>query len=481
MDQDEFLRVYAPQLRAGNGAVLCGAGVSVPSRLPDWESLLSDARDELQISKEFTNLSLLATYYVTNVDGGRSRLTKMIRRRLTDGTCKPNDVHRAIWNLPIRYLWSLNFDEMFETAYTEERGVAPRVIQTDREMEGSLAQGRQLTLIKMHGGFREIEDDGGRRLVITRDDFDTYLDEYPRTWARLLADFYTKSMLFVGISFADPNMQTLLRLVRQANRRVTQQHYAIIKKPDDGATKEALALHHLQSADLRRGGVESVEIPTYDDLPILLKKTAVQARQPAVMLSGSLEVTDTRLTEMLRAIGTLLAASHPDISLVHGGSETIQDLPIRFAEHLERTGGYADHRIVQVRRCEALDQTLSVTERRLGSIVFPGTDHAAVRTDLCSRAAICLVVGGKEHTRAEVDECVRQGVRIIPVPIGIDSSGRPLGYSQQLWQGVDEKSDKTAHDDEVAALQWSPPSDSFVMAERIVAAIVHHLFPGVKP
>lgn len=481
MDQDGFLRAYAPQLRAGNGAVLCGAGVSVPSSLPDWETLLSDAREELQIGKDYTNLSLLATYYVTNVDGGRSRLTKSIRRQLTDGPFQPNDVHRALWRLPVRYLWSLNFDDLLEAAYMEERGVVPRVIQTDSEMEGSLAQGRRSTLIKMHGGFRELEEDGGRRLVITRDDFDTYIDEYPRTWARLLADFYTKSMLFIGISFADPNMQTLLRLVRQANRKVTQQHYAVMRVPGSDATKESVALHRLQAADLRRGGVEPVEMPSYNELPNLLKRTAVQARQPAVMLAGSLERPDPKITALLQALGTLLATSHSEILLVHGGSATIRDLPIRFAEHLERTGTYADHRIIQVRRCEAVDHRLTVEERRLGSIVFPGTDHAAVRTDLCSRAAICLVVGGQKHTQAEVDECVRQGVRIFPVPVGIDTSGRPLGYSQDLWEDIASKSDKTAEDDEVAGLHWSASSDSFVMAERIVAAIVRHLFPGAKP
>ena len=89
--------MFAPHMRANNAAVLCGAGVSVPSDVPDWSGLLSGARTELGLSDDYENLSLMATYYVSTVDGGRARLTKMIKEKLAGIQYKPNDVHRALW------------------------------------------------------------------------------------------------------------------------------------------------------------------------------------------------------------------------------------------------------------------------------------------------------------------------------------------------------------------------------------------------
>lgn len=475
MDEHTFLSRFAPQLREGNAAVMCGAGVSVPSNLPDWKELLEEARTELGLNDDFENLSLLATYYVSTVDGGRARLTKMIKTRLAEERYEPNAVHRALWGLPVPYLWSLNFDNLLEAAYKEKTGRLPRVIQSDEQMQGTLARGADSALVKIHGGVDQLDESGGRSLVITRDDFDDYLMNYPRTWSRLLADFYTKSLLFVGISFADPNMQTMLRLVRQADKNVTQQHYAVVRAPGPAATPESHALHELQLADLRRGGVEPVELDDYGALPALLDRAAVLARPPVVMVSGSMPEGGPHDT-FLEALGTLLASAPQRLSVVHGGSESIQILPTRFAEHLERMGRYQDNEIVQVRRSEPVLEA-TVTQRRLGTIVFPGTDRAAVRRDLCSRAAVCIVIGGQEHTREEVEECHRQGIRVIPIPIGLPSAGEPTAYSQTLWEVIAAKADKDPLEVEIASLELADP---IVKAVRVVAAVVAHLYPEAE-
>lgn len=474
LDEHTFLTRFAPQLRHGNASVMCGAGVSVPSHLPDWKELLEDARKELGLDEDFENLSLMATYYVSTVDGGRSRLTKMIKNRLMEGRYEANAVHRALWGLPVPYLWSLNFDNLLEAAYEEMTGRAPRVIQSDEQMIGTLARGSDRALVKIHGGIDQLDEADGRSLVITRDDFDDYLKNFPRTWSRLLADFHTKSLLFVGISFADPNMQTMLRLVRQADNTVTQQHYAVVKTPGLEASAESRALHKLQLADLRCGGVEPVELDSYESLPALLGRAAVLARPPVVMVSGSLGLPGLHET-FLAALGTMLASAPQRLSLVHGGSESIRTLPTRFAEHLQRIGRYQDHEIIQVRRSEPSRAT-TVTERRLGTIVFPGTDRAAVRRDLCSRAAVCIMIGGQYHTREEVEECHRQGIRVVPVPLSSASPSEPTELSQTLWETIASKNDKDPLDAAIASFDLEDP---VVKADRVVAAVVAHLYPEV--
>lgn len=467
MDTETFLKKFPAQLRDGSAAVLCGAGVSKPSSLPDWAELLEPARAELSLGSDFEDLALLATYYVTNVDGGRTRLTNLIRERLTEPSIVPNDIHHALWNLPVRYLWSLNFDNLLEAAYLQMTGHSARVIQSDDRMNGSLSRPDKAALVKVHGGVDQLDNAGGRSIVVTRDDFDSYLQNYPRTWSRLLSDFYTKSMLFVGISFADPNMQTLLRLVRQADQKITQQHYAIMRAPSPSASPAAQALHDLQAADLRRGGVEPVEIDSYAELPDLLRQAAVLARPPVVMVSGSLSGDAER--QFLHCFGVLLASN--GLAMVHGGSRSLETLPSSYAEHLVRIGEYDDKKLVQVRRSEAVTPD-RVDERRVGTIVFPGVDTAAVRTDLCARAAICVVIGGSTHTREEVVESERQGLRVVPVPVSDVRTSTDKPFSLELWEAA---AGRTARDPLDLAIANLNISDPMAKAERLVAAIKQHL------
>jgi hypothetical protein len=461
----DFPKEYGRSMRARNAAVLCGAGVSVPSKLPDWNDLLAEARLELKLDEDFSDLALLATYYVSTIDGGRARLTKMIYEQLTSGTFLPCDNHEALWSLPVTYLWSLNFDTLLEAAHRKLFNTDPRVIDSDDGMQGSLATGTR-ALIKIHGGVNQIEAEGGKRLVVTRDDFDAYISEFPRTWSRLLADFYTKSMLFVGISFADPNMQTLLRIVRMASRPVTQKHYAIVKPPDESKPESAQALHRLQVADLRRGGVEPVEVDDFDELPQLLRRAAIHARPPNVLLIGSLN-DPNEWTEFLSTLGVLLAEDEPRINLIHGGSATIQTCPIAFAEHMERSTSYSGNRLVQVRRCEAVDRNDFIKERRLGTIIFPGTDRADVRRAMCELAAVCVVVGGGAHTTEEVDECRKQGIRLIPIPVG-------EGESQMMWDEIAERSHDAPTQEDLEVLRIQGPQNAMVASTKSV--LIQHLF-----
>ena len=52
-------------------------------------------------------------------------------------------------------------------------------------------------------------------LVLARDQFVRYPDTHQRFWSLLQASFLTKSFLFLGFSFEDPNFEQIFRLVRR--------------------------------------------------------------------------------------------------------------------------------------------------------------------------------------------------------------------------------------------------------------------------
>jgi hypothetical protein len=75
---DDFIRIFARELRDNSAAVMCGAGVSIPSGLPSWKDLLEPARVALKLPRKFSDLTLLATYYVSQGAGGKSHLKDQI-------------------------------------------------------------------------------------------------------------------------------------------------------------------------------------------------------------------------------------------------------------------------------------------------------------------------------------------------------------------------------------------------------------------
>jgi hypothetical protein len=198
----------------------------------------------------------------------------------------------------------------------------------------------------------------------------------------------------------------------------------------------------------------------------MLKRAAIFARPANVLLIGSLHHGIWQ--EFLSTLGVLLAAhGSPPINLLHGGSETIKACPIAFAEHMERIKCYTGDRLVQVRRCEAVDKDASITERRLGTIIFPGTQSDDVRRKMCQMAAVCVVVGGGEATSLEIDECQRQGIRVIPVPVG-------EGRSQELWDEIAGRDVAELRPEEAEVLEIKGHQNA--MAERVATFLINHLF-----
>jgi hypothetical protein len=406
---DDFIRIFARELRDNSAAVMCGAGVSIPSGLPSWKDLLEPARVALKLPRKFSDLTLLATYYVSQGAGSKSHLKDQILEKLGSTAAVPNGTHRALWALPVDYIWSLNFDDLLEKAIDPPA----RVISSDQEMQGSLGH-RERTVIKIHGGISDLRSEASSRdIVLSRDDFDSYLDQYPRTWARLLADFHTKSMLFVGISFADPNMQQLLRLVRMASRKITQQHFAIFG-PTTSADTSAKVLRTLQLSDLRRGGVEVIELDNFDDLPDVIERLAVAARPANVLISGDLEPDDEEGNRFLEALGVALASeTQRRTGIVHGGGIAGSTCADAFSNQLESLGLYSPERVTMIRRRDP--KALEVS--RHGNIVFTGPRREDVLATLCNRASIVIAIGGSDGTEREMEEANRQNILVVPLPV----------------------------------------------------------------
>src|SRR5580704_7237549 len=120
ISKSEMIRHYQSELQSGDAALFVGAGLSRPSGFVDWKELMREVASELKLDVEReSDLIAIAQYHI-NERGGRSRINRLLIDEFTkDSTLTEN--HRLIASLPIRTIWTTNYDELLETAFREGR------------------------------------------------------------------------------------------------------------------------------------------------------------------------------------------------------------------------------------------------------------------------------------------------------------------------------------------------------------------------
>ena len=92
-------------------------------------------------------------------------------------------------------------------------------------------------------------------------------------------DLIEKTLLFLGFSFSDPNVERILAKVREQLGQNKRDHYWITRRPptaspDGSKSPEELAYDQrkatLQSKDLQRYGIQTVWVDEYAHIPELL-------------------------------------------------------------------------------------------------------------------------------------------------------------------------------------------------------------------
>jgi len=268
-----------------NAAIFAGAGMSIPAGLVDWKSLLrSVARDVgLDVKKE-DDLITLAQFHF-NERGGRHGINQaLVDEFASRGSVTEN--HRILASLPISTYWTTNYDTIIEEALRGE-GKRPDTKITVENLATTLPR-RDAVVYKMHGDI-SLPD----KAVITKDDYEAYDIDRRLFSTALQGDLVSKTFLFIGFSFNDPNLGYILsriRLLLGANRR---DHYCLLRRAQRADFKKpaefqyALARQELQVNDLRRYGIIGLLVDSYAEYTVVLMRIAQRFRLGRVFISGS--------------------------------------------------------------------------------------------------------------------------------------------------------------------------------------------------
>ncbi len=446
IDRYELVGIFGRAVDAGVASLFVGAGLSTAAGLPTWNDLLVPLAAEIGVAQEFADLPLLAEYYEQNAPGRRPALEAHLRNALS-AYKMPAQSHHLIAKLPIDEVWTTNFDPLLEMA-------APNASVAARDSDAlDIGAGRR-TIIKMHGSLSaDSPPTWMAPPVITRSDFEQYEDTHPRMWALLRASYLTHTMLFLGFSFADPNIDVLLRLARRYGTAAADRHLTVLRRPTSPA---AIQLHELRVCDLESSGVHVCEIGDFSELTAVLQAVTRRTRPERLFVSGSGDQTD--LEPWYNKVAVALTARPPSWEITSVGGPAGWGVTDRLAQLLRASGRYTPDRF-RIYFPKAPGEHAPPTDSRVGTAIFTDLDQEELVGSVLDECRTLLVIGGGRHTSAEVQWALDRGVSVVPLA----SSG---ATARAVWEDSEAPQDLGGRpcDPQVWSNLADPDPDIAVMA-----------------
>lgn len=281
----QFLREYIKAIRDGNAAVFAGAGLSRPSGFVVWKELLRPLAEDvgLNIDDEY-DLTAVAQY-VRNNAGNRAAINSTILDTYGKDVSINENVS-ILTRLPIYTYWTTNYDHLIEEGLRDANRSSD--VKINYKQLSNTKRDRDAIVYKMHGDVDYAAD-----AVLTKDDYAQYDRNYPFFKSVLQGDLISKTFLFIGFSFEDPNLDSILGQIRLLLDENIRNHYCFMKKViktdimDDETYGYQKARQDLREEDLKRYGIQTIFVDDYSEITEVLRELESAILANNIFISGS--------------------------------------------------------------------------------------------------------------------------------------------------------------------------------------------------
>lgn len=285
-----FIRDYVKDLNEGTASIFAGAGLSIPAGYVNWSELMSEIAEDLglDISTE-TDLVSLAQYHV-NENRTRSKINRKILEEFIEDV-EETENHKVIARLPVSSIWTTNYDNLIEKAFQNENKVVDVKYSNNQLL--TTKPKRDIVVYKMHGDVNHPSE-----AILTKEQYEDYHRTHEPYINALTGELTTKTFLFIGFSFTDPNLDYVLSRLNFRYREEKRQHYCFVKKhvlndrnnPDKATLDYNTKKQSLIINDLKRYGIKSLIIENYGVITEILKEIENRFKKKTIFISGSAEV-----------------------------------------------------------------------------------------------------------------------------------------------------------------------------------------------
>jgi len=223
-------------------AVLVGAGASKGAGLPLWGEFLGQlveaAENDNLIDKDradmYRTLLVRPEKFLMVAAAIKAQLGALfdttVERIFTKSGCKPTELHHALAKLEnLPFILTINYDSLIEDAFMAAgKPITPSSFVNAGDVHRRLSR-REFFLLKAHGDANRVGDG----IVLTEVDYRTLLYGSPGYRSLLSVMFTMYSIVFVGSSMADPEINLLLGYISDAFSSTSGPvHYALLADED---------------------------------------------------------------------------------------------------------------------------------------------------------------------------------------------------------------------------------------------------------
>ncbi len=285
-----FIKDFVKDLDEGTASIFAGAGLSIPAGYVNWQRLMLEIAEDLGLNIEIeSDLVSLAQYHV-NENRNRTKINRKILEEFTEET-EETENHRIIARLPLSSIWTTNYDELIESSIKKQNKVVD--IKYNNKQLLITKPKRDIVVYKMHGDVSHPAD-----AIITKQQYEGYHRTHEPFINALTGELTTKTFLFLGFSFNDPNLDYVLSRLNYRFQENQRQHYQFILKqrlgdannPDQATLDYNVKKQFLMTNDLKRYGIKSLLINSYDEITEILNEIETRYKKRTVFISGSAEI-----------------------------------------------------------------------------------------------------------------------------------------------------------------------------------------------
>lgn len=435
--QKLFINAFVTEINNGDAAIFAGAGLSASSGFVDWKGLLKDLAQELNlnIEKEHDLISL-AQYHFNKFKRGKIN-NKIINEFTTLSVGSEN--HRILSRIGIDTFWTTNYDQLIERTLEADGKTVEKKIRNE-DFARNIKK-KDAIVYKMHG-----DKDSPDEAVLIKDDYETYNDKKELFSTALRGDLLSKTFLFIGFRFDDPNLDYILGRIKVLLKNNTPTHYCFFKEISEGdfnnpnkspdENKEdylyAKIKQELKIEDLIRYGIHAITVKEYSEITTILSEIEKRIKRKNIFISGAAHdyspFTEGEAKDFIHSLSYKLAEK--EYKIVSGYGVGIGSVVINGALDFKLNSNYRN-----------LDDLLILrpfpqVQSGHNDIHEIWTDY---RNDMISKAGIVIFVFGNkladgktvnsDGMEEEFEICLKHNV--IPIPVGLTGS-----VSKILWDRV---------------------------------------------
>ena len=216
--------------------IFLGSGISATAKndkneSPDtWSEFLKNAKTKMknptEEDKEFVDEMLEKQNYLLALQAiadlcDSGEYSNYLKQQYLRGNYIPSNVHRLIKDLDSKIVVTTNFDKLYESLCHVPEYVIFDYTQT-RSIIASL-KAPENVIIKAHGSIDDTE-----KLIFTAKQYYRAQEKYPEFYHLMMALFLTHTIVFLGYSLNDPDINLLLQFLHNT-ANTSCPHYIVDK------------------------------------------------------------------------------------------------------------------------------------------------------------------------------------------------------------------------------------------------------------